>query len=113
MRANHHPAQDAEPDFKNLYEAAMGVFCDAADLIDLDHRVRLELEQPDYEHIFYLTTQLQDRLRKLSPEDAARFEDLAVSNLSMKSDTVQPMYDGSFTLSRGALRDGSITTRER
>ena len=53
----------------NLYEAAMGVFSDAADLIDLDHRVRLELEQPDYEHIFYLTTRLQDRLRPL-PESS-------------------------------------------
>ena len=35
-------------------------------------RVRLELEEPDYEHIFYVTAKLKDRLGPLPPEEAER-----------------------------------------
>ncbi len=46
----------------------MEVFQNAADLIGLDNRVRLELEEPDYEHIFYVTAKLHDRLVPLDKE---------------------------------------------
>lgn len=111
MRANHHPAHDAEPGFLNLYEEAMGVFRDAADLIDLDHRVRLELEQPDYEHIFYLTTRLQDRLHPVSEAEAIKYGDLPTSTIDVEH-ALEPLYDGTFTMTRDALRKGSIQTRD-
>ena len=41
-----------------VYTEAMEVFHRAADLIGLDRRVRMELEEPDYEHIFYVTVKL-------------------------------------------------------
>ena len=66
---------------KTLYTEAMEIFQHAAELIKLDGRVRLELEEPDYEHIFYVTTRLKDRLVPLSPEAAKAFADLATSVL--------------------------------
>ena len=45
-----------------VYTEAMEVFHRAADLIGLDRRVRMELEEPDYEHIFYVTVKLHTRL---------------------------------------------------
>lgn len=111
MQAMHDPAQDAEPDFKNLYEEAMGVFREAADLIGLDHRVRLELEQPDYEHIFYLTTNVQGRLRPLSADREGLYDKLQASNITV-TNALEPLYDGSYTLSRGALREGSVHTQD-
>ena len=47
---------------KTIYTEAMEIFERAADAMGLDKRVRLELEEPDYEHIFYVTTRLKDRL---------------------------------------------------
>ena len=47
---------------KTVYTEAMEIFHRAADVMGLDRRVRLELEEPDYEHIFYVTTRLKDRL---------------------------------------------------
>src|SRR5262245_51993686 len=46
---------------RTLYTDAMEIFHRAADTIGLAPRVRLELEEPDYEHIFYVTAKLKDR----------------------------------------------------
>ena len=54
----------------NIYTEAMEVFHRAADLIGLDHRVRMELEEPDYEHIFYVTVKLHTRLTPLPASEA-------------------------------------------
>jgi glutamate dehydrogenase (NAD(P)+) len=53
------PAELKRP---TVYTEAMEVFHRAADLIGLDRRVRMELEEPDYEHIFYVTVKLHTRL---------------------------------------------------
>ena len=51
---------------RTLYTDAMEIFHRAADIIGLNARVRLELEEPDYEHIFYVTAKLKDRLVPLA-----------------------------------------------
>jgi len=55
----------------NIFGESMEVFHRAADLIGLAPRVRLELEQPDFEHIFYITAHLEDRLVPMAPAEAA------------------------------------------
>ena len=45
-------APAAEKPRKTVYTEAMEIFHRAADAMNLDSRVRLELEEPDYEHIF-------------------------------------------------------------
>src|SRR4051812_49084140 len=62
---------------RTLFTEAMEIFHRAADLIELAPRVRLELEEPDYEHIFYVTVKLKDRLVPLAGEAAKAFTDLA------------------------------------
>ena len=61
---------------KSFYEEAMETFHRAADLIDMNPRVRMELEEPDFEHIFYVTIEIRDRLVPLSDEEAAEFRDV-------------------------------------
>lgn len=96
---------------RSVYDEGMDVFNAAADLIDLDPRVRLELEQPDFEHIFYVTTTLQDRLEPLEPGEAQTYADLPVSEIKVQN-ALEPLYDGRLILSPGALREGSIATRD-
>jgi glutamate dehydrogenase (NAD(P)+) len=92
---------------KSIYEEAMEVFNTAADLIHLDKRVRLELEEPDFEHIFYVTAQLEDRLVPLTDADAARYANLAPSSIIEKN-TLIPLYDGKIILKPGALRGEGV-----
>src|SRR5205814_2351587 len=66
---------------RTVYTDAMEIFERAADLIGLNPRVRLELDEPDYEHIFYVTTALKDRLVPLAPELAKGFADLPASQV--------------------------------
>src|SRR6478736_6285432 len=66
---------------KTVYTEAMEIFHRAADLIGLDKRVRLELEEPDYEHIFYVTIKLKDRLVPIPAEEAGKFSDLPVTQV--------------------------------
>src|SRR5688572_18722720 len=82
---------------KTLYTEAMEIFHRAADLIKLDNRVRLELEEPDYEHIFYVTTRLKDRLVPLSAEQAKSFADLPVTTLR-DAHGIEPLADGKLIL---------------
>src|ERR1700687_6446526 len=66
---------------RTVYTDAMQIFHRAADVIGLAPRVRLELEEPDYEHIFYITTKLKDRLVPLSPDQAREVSDLPANKL--------------------------------
>src|SRR5260370_34815708 len=85
----------------------MEVFHRAADLIGLDRRVRMELEEPDYEHIFYVTVKLHTRLTPLT-QDQDKYNDLADSDLL--PDGLEPLPDGTFVFKRRALI-GAITAR--
>ncbi len=40
---------------KSIFDESMEAFYRAAELIQLHPRVRLELEEPDFEHVFYIT----------------------------------------------------------
>lgn len=98
-------AHTREPE-DNIFGESMAVFHVAADLIGLAPRIRLELEQPDYEHIFYITTHLDDRLVPLSPAEAAPHEGLAASELPAAGLT--PLFDGKLILRSEALRAGTV-----
>ncbi len=92
-----------------IYTEAMEVFHRAADLIGLDRRVRMELEEPDYEHIFYVTVKLHTRLSPLT-QDAERFKDLPDSELL--PDGLEPLLDGSFVFKRRALIGANVAMRD-
>lgn len=92
---------------KNVYLEAMEIFHAAADLIGLNRRVRLELEEPDYEHIFYITAEIEDRLVPIPEKDAARYSGLAVSEIQEEGHLF-PLYDGKLILGPGALRQGRV-----
>ncbi|WP_373049265.1 Glu/Leu/Phe/Val family dehydrogenase [Vulgatibacter sp.] len=92
---------------KTVYTEAMEVFHAAADLIGLDRRVRLELEEPDYEHIFYVTATLNDRLAPLPKSEHARYEKLASSQIRNPAG-LTPLYDGKFILRHDALRGADL-----
>src|SRR5437868_2823022 len=87
----------------------MEVFHRAADLIGLDRRVRMELEEPDYEHIFYVTVKLHTRLAPLS-QGTDRFKDLPDSELL--PDGLEPLLDGSFVFKRRALIGANLSMRD-
>src|SRR5882762_8882663 len=87
----------------------MEVFHRAADLIGLDRRVRMELEEPDYEHIFYVTVKLHTRLAPLT-QDADKFKDLPDSELL--PDGLEPLLDNSFVFKRRALIGANLAMRD-
>ncbi len=93
----------------SIYQDAMKIFHQAADLIALDHRVRLELEEPDYEHIFYVTARLQDRLVRVPKDQEDRYANLPESRI--EPGTTVPLYDGCCILEPSALRTGSVSTQ--
>ena len=95
---------------KTFYTEAMEPFHRAADLIGLGRRIRLELEEPDFEHIFYVTLDLRDRLVPLDPEEEPRFADLPDSSMQAAG-ALEPLADGNFVLHRRALLDADITVR--
>lgn len=95
---------------RTLYTDAMQIFHRAADLIGLEPRVRLELEEPDYEHIFYVTAKLKDRLRPLPPEEAKNFSDLAVTQVR-NPDGLELLPDGQIILNGKALLGSDVTIR--
>lgn len=94
---------------RNIYTDAMHVFEEAADLIGLNHRVRLELEEPDFEHIFYVTVDLNDRLVPLAPAEASRYADLPETHFGPKQP--QPLADGTLVLDHG-LSGADVTVRD-
>jgi glutamate dehydrogenase (NAD(P)+) len=104
------PAFFREPQH-TIFGESMAVFHDAADLIGLAPRIRLELEQPDYEHIFYITTQLNDRLVPLPAAEAAAHTALPASDVPPRT-ALTRLYDGKMILRPEALRTGNLTLRD-
>src|SRR5258708_35582482 len=88
----------------------MEVFQRAADLIGLDRRVRMELEEPDYEHIFYVTVKLHTRLTPLPQAEQQKYADLTESELP--PDGLEPLLDGSFVFKRRALIGANLNMRD-
>jgi glutamate dehydrogenase (NAD(P)+) len=95
----------------SLYAEAMETFRRAADLIHMHPRVRLELEEPDFEHIFYVTLDVRDRLVALDDAESPRFADLPASSVKA-GDALEPLANGDFMLHRRALLASDITVRE-
>jgi glutamate dehydrogenase (NAD(P)+) len=94
---------------RTAFTEAMEVFEEAADFVGLNHRVRLELEEPNYEHIFYVTVALKDRLVPVPAAELARFKELPESRTS---GAVETLADGSLVLPEGALMRGDVTIRD-
>lgn len=92
---------------KTIYTEAMEIFQRAADVMGLDPRVRLELEEPDYEHIFYVTTKLKDRLVPVSEEKAAQFKDLPVTSVR-DPNGLERLADGTIILNGKALLGSDV-----
>ncbi len=95
---------------RTLYTDAMEIFHRAADTIGLAPRVRLELEEPDYEHIFYVTAKLKDRLRPLSPEAARSFGDLPATQVR-DPNGLERLADGQIILNGKALLGSDVNIR--
>ncbi|MGZ3459268.1 MAG: Glu/Leu/Phe/Val family dehydrogenase [Archangium sp.] len=95
---------------RTVYTEAMEIFHRAADLIGLDKRVRLELEEPDYEHIFYVTAKLKDRLVPLAPEQARDFADLSVTQVR-NPEGLERLADGKIILNGRALLGSDVNIR--
>jgi glutamate dehydrogenase (NAD(P)+) len=95
---------------RTIYTEAMEIFHRAADLIGLDKRVRLELEEPDYEHIFYVTTKLKDRLVPLAPEEAKAFADLPATQVR-NPDGLERLADGKIILNGRALLGSDVSIK--
>ncbi|MEM7678281.1 MAG: Glu/Leu/Phe/Val dehydrogenase dimerization domain-containing protein, partial [Myxococcota bacterium] len=84
----------------------MELFQHAADLVDLEPRVRLELEEPDYEHTFHLTTPLQDRLTPVPVHRRGDYARLLTSRIPISRLTTLP--NGTYILPDGLLHQGEI-----
>lgn len=95
---------------KTVYTEAMEIFHRAADLIGLDKRVRLELEEPDYEHIFYVTIKLRDRLVPVPPDEATKFADLQASQVRDPAG-LENLADGKIILNGRALLGSDVSVR--
>jgi glutamate dehydrogenase (NAD(P)+) len=96
---------------RTIYTDSMEIFHRAADLIGLDHRVRLEIEEPDYEHIFYVTVKRKDRLVPLPESEFGRFGDLPESVLR-DPHALEKLADGTMLLKGRALLGSDVTIRQ-
>ncbi len=94
----------------SVFTDAMETFHRAADLISIHPRVRLELGEPDFEHIFYVTLELRDRLVPVPEAEAHRYADLPLSSVQAGG-ALEPLANGDFVLHRRALLDADITLR--
>ncbi|MCB9653322.1 MAG: Glu/Leu/Phe/Val dehydrogenase [Deltaproteobacteria bacterium] len=94
-----------------MYTDSMRVFEEAADLVHLDRRIRLELEEPDYEHIFWISARLQDRLVPIEGTEAKAYAELPASDIQ-ENGSIEPLYDGKLILHAGALRTGTVHTQD-
>jgi glutamate dehydrogenase (NAD(P)+) len=96
---------------RTIYTESMEVFHKAADLVNLDRRIRLELEEPDYEHIFYVTTKLKDRLIPLDKEEQAKYKDLQDSTIR-NTLGLELLADGTYILRGRALLGSDVYIRD-
>lgn len=96
---------------RTIYTDSMEIFHRAADLINLDHRTRLELEEPDYEHIFYVSLKLKDRLVPLPENERAPFHDLPIS-IFRNAESIERLADGALILKDCALLGSNVTIRQ-
>ncbi len=96
---------------RTIYTESMEIFHRAADAMNLDSRLRLELEEPDYEHIFYVTAKLKDRLIPVSPEDAAGLGDLSVTKVRDPGG-LERLFDGKIILNGRALLGSDVSIKE-
>jgi len=96
---------------KSLYDEAMETFHRAAEFIKMQPRVRMEIEEPDFEHVFHITAEIRDRLVPLSEEEQARFRDLPPSDVKA-GDALELLANGSFILHRRALLEADLTMRQ-
>jgi glutamate dehydrogenase (NAD(P)+) len=95
---------------KTVYTEAMEIFEKAADVMGLDRRVRLELEEPDYEHIFYVTAKLKDRLVPVDAQASAHFSDLSITKVRDAAG-LERLADGKIILSSRALLGSDVAIR--
>lgn len=95
---------------QTFFTNAMRVFEETADLIGLNHRVRLELEEPNYEHIFYLSVDLKDRLVPVPEAEVSRFSALPESQIAEHQ--IEALGNGKLVLAYGARGRGDVTIRD-
>ena len=96
---------------KSFYDEAMETFHRAADLIGMNPRVRLEIEEPDFEHIFYVTIETRDRLVPLDAEEAAQVKKDVRPSSVKAADALEPLANGQYVLHRRALLEADIEMR--
>jgi glutamate dehydrogenase (NAD(P)+) len=96
---------------RTIYTDAMEHFHRAADIIGMNPRVRLELEEPDFEHIFYVTVELRDRLVPLEAAEEVKFKDLPASGVKA-GEALELLANGHYVLHRRALLQADITIRD-
>ena len=96
---------------RTIYTESMEIFHRAADVMNLDGRLRLELEEPDYEHIFYVTAKLKDRLIPVSPAEAAARSDLAVTTVRDPGG-LERLFNGKIILNGKALLGSDVNIRQ-
>ena len=103
------PSRELE---KNIFDESMEVFQKAADIIKLPPRIRLELEQPDYEHIFYVTTRIADRLAPVPKDMEAALAPTDLHETSAADSDLERLPSGKLILRPDALRSGQIHVRD-
>ena len=96
---------------KSLYDEAMETFHRAAELIKMQPRIRMEIEEPDFEHVFHVTAEIRDRLHPLDAEEAKKYRDLPPSDVKAR-DALEPLANGSFIMHRRALLQSDLTLRD-
>jgi glutamate dehydrogenase (NAD(P)+) len=97
-----------------FFSQAMESFEQAATLMQLHPRIRLELQEPDCEHAFYLTVDMEERLLPLGEAEAKAFATLPISsfpalqNLERLSDNSLVLPPKAFRQANVAMKDGHI-----
>ncbi|MCL2178692.1 MAG: Glu/Leu/Phe/Val dehydrogenase [Proteobacteria bacterium] len=95
----------------SFFAQAMESFERAADLMKLEPRIRLELQEPDCEHAFYLTVDMQDRLLPLSEADAKAYASLPVSSFPALKN-LERLSDQSLVLPLNAFRQANVAMKD-
>lgn len=109
-KARHDSPETPDLIGQSAFADAMSVFETAAELVGLDRRVKLELEEPDYEHIFYVTVDLEERLVPVRASEASAFADLP--NSSPPPNAFEALADGTLVLSNGIFGGSSLSFRD-